>query len=148
MISVENSPLRRLEFLFDQGDEILHGLAFVVRDLQAGIGCKLQEQRQQVFRVDVDALEEVGRYGDGVYGQLFDGLALRMLLGPQMNSVSLIRNSWRLSSPEHSPSVPTPMMNASIRHGSRNVCRWTWCWRRCIHPLSPACLYLRMEMSS
>ena len=66
----------------DQGDETLHGLAFVVRDLQAGIGCKLQEQRQQVFRVDVDALEEVGRYGDGVYGQLFDGLALENAVGP------------------------------------------------------------------
>ena len=56
--------LRSLELLFDQGDETLQGLAFVVRDLQTGIGCKLQEQRQQVFRVDVDALDVVLLYSD------------------------------------------------------------------------------------
>ena len=49
----------------------------------------------------------------------------RIFFGVKMNIESFFsRNSCRLNDTEVSPSVPTPIMKASMRHGNRKTCIW------------------------
>ena len=65
------------EFLFDHRDEAAQRLAFGVGELHAVPRSELQEERHQVFGVDVDAAQEVRRDENDVCFEAVVGLHLQ-----------------------------------------------------------------------
>ena len=68
------------EFLFDHRDEAAQRLAFGVGELHAVPRSELQEERHQVFGVDVDAAQEVRRDDEDMRLEAVVGLYLQDML--------------------------------------------------------------------
>ncbi len=58
---VGESRRRRVDFVIHQRNEMLQLLPLFGRDVDAGMSAELQQQRHEVFHVDVHALQKVGR---------------------------------------------------------------------------------------
>lgn len=67
-------------FTLDLRDETAYRVAFLVRERQAGVGRELQEKLEQVFCVDVDAAQEIGRNDDYVGPEILLRLDLEDIL--------------------------------------------------------------------
>ena len=74
-------------FTLDLRDETAYRVAFLVRERQAGVGRELQEKLEQVFCVDVDAAQEIGRNDDYVGPEILLRLDLEDILRAEDDSV-------------------------------------------------------------